>query len=72
MAPIYFDNNCFRCESGFATTSAGQIIFNNTTKNIQKTGTTEFVPTGAKFSSYLIKDTSGTILGIACIQISSK
>jgi hypothetical protein len=71
MADVYFDSNCFRCVTGFATTSAGQVIFNNVTKNIQKTGATEFIPTGAKFSSFLVKDASGTTMGIAVIQSSS-
>jgi hypothetical protein len=71
MADIYFDSNCFRCVTGFATTSSGQVVFNNITKTIQKTGATEFIPTGAKFSSFLIKDASGTTMGIAVIQSSS-
>lgn len=69
MAGIYFDANKFVCTSGFAADASGRVQYNNVTKNIQQTGTTEFVPTGAKFSSFLVKDASGTIMGIACQQI---
>lgn len=71
MANIYFDQNCFRCVTGFLADSSGKVQYNNIVKNIQLTGTTEFVPTGAKFNAYLIKDASGTIMGIACQQIGS-
>lgn len=69
MAYIYFDTNCFRCTSGFLADDAGKVQYSNITKNLAQSGTTEFIPTGAKFSSYLIKDASGTIQGIACQQI---
>lgn len=69
MAGIYFDSNCFRCTSGFAVDESGRNIFNNITSSIQKTGRTEFIPTGAKFNSYLIRDESNTIFGIVFTQI---
>lgn len=70
MAGIYFDYTCFICNSGFATDEASRIQHNDIIKNIQQTGTTEYIPTGAKFDSYLVKDSSGTIIGIACMQVS--
>lgn len=70
MAGVYFDSTAFIANSGFATDEAGRVQHNDILKNIQQTGTTEYIPTGAKFDSYLVKDSSGTILGIACIQIS--
>lgn len=69
MAGIYFDSNCFRCTSGFMANNSGRVQFNNIISNIQKTGTTEFLPTGGKFTSFLIKDASGTNMGIALQQI---
>lgn len=69
MAKINFDANCFRCTSGFLTDAGGKAMVNQVQKNLSKTGTTEFVPTGAKFQSYLIKDASGTIMGMAFQQI---
>ena len=70
MAYIYFDSDCFRCISGFLTNDSGRVQYNNVIKNIQQTGTTEFIPTSSKFDCYLVKDSSGTIMGIACQQIS--
>jgi hypothetical protein len=71
MGYIYFDSNCYRCISGFAADDSGKGIYNNITTNIKKSGTTEYVPNGAKFQAYLIKDESGTNLGITLEQISS-
>lgn len=70
MAGIYFDSNCYRCTSGFATDDTGRVLFNNITGNMAKTGRTEFVPTGAKFQSYLLKDASGTTMGFVLQQSS--
>lgn len=70
MGYVYFDSNCYRCTSGFAVDNAGKVVFNNITGNLSKTGRTEFLPTGAKFQSYLIKDASGTPMGIALQQSS--
>ena len=70
MGGMYFDANCYRCESGFASDTTGKVLFNNISGNISKTGQTEFVPTGAKYQAYLIKDASGTNMGIALSQIS--
>lgn len=69
MAGIYFDNNCFRCTSGFATNASGRVLANNITQNLSKTGRVEFIPSGAKFSSFLIKDASGTTMGMAFTQL---
>ena len=70
MAGIYFDANCYRCTSGFSTDDTGRVLFNNITGNLAKTGRTEFVPTGAKFQSYLLKDASGTTMGFVLQQSS--
>lgn len=69
---VYFDNNCWRCTSGFAAnSSSGKVLFNNIAGNLGKTGRTEYVPSSAKFESYLIKDASGTNIGVAFEQIGS-
>lgn len=68
MAAIYFDTNCYRCSSGFAVDNNGQTIYNNITGNLDKTGKTEYVPNGAKFQCYLIKDLSGTTMGFTATQ----
>lgn len=68
MAGIYFDSNCYRCTSGFATDDSGKVLFNNITGNLSKTGRTEYIPTGSKFQSFLLKDASGTSMGIVLQQ----
>ncbi len=67
---IYFDNNCFRTTKGFETES-GRVLFNNITGNLSKSGMMEYVSTSARFQSFLIKDDSGTIMGVAFEQINS-
>lgn len=69
MAGIYFDTNCFRVTSGFATDASGKVMSNNITGNLSKTGRVEYIPSGAKFGSYLVKDASGTYMGIALTQL---
>lgn len=72
MGQIYFDSNCFRCVSGYATDASGRVLFNNIIGNTNKTGRTEYVPSGGKFSSYLVKDASGTTVGVAFQQINNQ
>lgn len=71
IAQIGFDTNCYRTVKGFHTTS-GKVDLNNLTGNVAKTGMVEYIPSGARFQSYLIKDLSGTIMGIAFEQINNK
>ena len=68
---IAFDNNCFRCTSGYCT-EAGKVQFNYITGNMSKSGMVEYLPTSARFQSYLVKDASGTTIGVCFEQISSK
>lgn len=69
-ASIGFDSTCYRATNGFRTTN-GAVEFNNTSVNLSKSGMAEYIPTGARFQSYLVKDASGTIMGIAFEQIKS-
>lgn len=68
---MYFDTNCFRSVYGYCTV-AGKTQFNYISGNLAKSGMVEFLPTSARFQAYLIKDASGTTLGVAFDQISSK
>lgn len=70
-ATLTFDSNCWRVGSGFAT-SSGKVVMNNISGNLSKTGMMEYVPSGSRFQSYLIKDLSGTIMGVAFEQINNK
>ena len=68
---IYFDTNCWRTTGSFETIS-GKVQFNNVSGNLNKSGMMEYVPSGARFQGYLIKDVSGTTMGVAFEQIGSK
>lgn len=68
---IYFDTNCWRTTGSFETVS-GKVQFNNVSGNLNKSGMMEYVPSGARFQGYLIKDVSGTTMGVAFEQIGSK
>lgn len=67
---VYFKNNCYLADWGLYTLD-GRVRYNNITGNLSKTGMTEFLPTSARFQAYLIKDTTGSILGAAFDQIVS-
>lgn len=68
---IYFDNNCFRAINGYYTNN-GKVGLNNIAGNMTKSGMIEYLPTSARFQAYLIKDKSGTTMGVAFYQITSK
>lgn len=68
---VYFDTNGFVAVNGYQT-KAGKVQFNYITGNLTKSGMVEFLPTSARFQSYLVKDASGTTMGVAFEQISSK
>lgn len=67
---VAFDSNCWRTTNGYATNN-GKVLFNNNTGNLSKSGMMEYVPSGARFQAYLIKDLSGTTMGVAFEQINS-
>lgn len=69
MTKMYFDSNCYRSCAAFATGSSGKVLSNNIIGNTSKTGRTEYIPSGAKFESYLIKDNSDTVMGIVLQQV---
>ncbi len=71
ISTVSFDETCWRTTNGFLTDSYG-IKMNDITKNVSKTGMMEYIPTGSRFQGYLVKDSSGTIMGIAFEQISTK
>ena len=71
MGTMKFDYNCWRTEDVFMANN-GKVQFNNISGNMSKSGMMEFIPTGARFQSYLIKDVSGTTMGIAFEQVGSR
>lgn len=57
----------YKFSGGFSNTG-GVITLYNVMADINKTGMTEYIAAGSKFTSNLIKDDSGTILGIVFEQ----
>ena len=68
---VKFDEGNWVATQGFST-SNGKILMNNTYKNIYKSGMVEYVSTGSRFQANLIRDASGTVLGVAFEQITAK
>ncbi len=68
---VTYSNGMYIANGGFKLTN-GKIAFNSVTSNLSKSGLTEYVATSSRFQANLIKDSSGTILGIAFEQIGTK
>lgn len=49
--------------------TSGKISYNSVIGNLSKSGQLEYIPSTARFDAKLIKDTSGTIMGIAFRQV---
>ncbi|BCJ93089.1 hypothetical protein acsn021_06580 [Anaerocolumna cellulosilytica] len=65
-------NGSFITTSSFAVDDkTGAIKFNNDIANTKKQGRTEYIASGAKFQSNLIKDTTGEIVGVFFYQVAS-
>lgn len=65
---LTYENGVYVTSNGFYVT-AGKINFNSEIGNLSKSGMAEYIPTSGKFQANLIKDTSGTIMGIVFEQI---
>ena len=64
---LTLDDGVYKFSKGFSNTG-GVITFYNVMTDINKTGMTEYIAPGSKFTSNLIKDDSGTILGLVFEQ----
>ena len=65
---IEFKNGSYIVDKAFKTTD-GLVDFNHDYAGIKKFGNPEYIPQTARFQAYLIKDTSGTIMGMVFKQI---
>lgn len=67
------DKGFLRCDKGFkADAAAGDgLKYYNRVSNFTKSGTMEYIPSSARFKSYLVKDKTGTIAGMMFIQLQS-
>ncbi len=69
---LTMENGAFLTPATFDTdTTSGAITYYNRVSNMRKQGTGEFIPTGAKYMSTLIKDSTGSTCGVVFVQTSS-
>jgi len=67
---LEYSNGIFIQKSPFLMDKSGKIRYNTVTDKLSKSGQVEYVPSTARFEANLIKDPSGTIMGIAFQQVS--
>ncbi len=70
-ATLTMENGAFVTPSTFKTDTSGAINYFNNVSNMRKQGMGEFIPTGAKYMSTLIKDSTGSTCGVVFVQTSS-
>lgn len=69
---IAMENGAFLTTGTFVTdTDSGSIDYYNQVSNLKRQGTAEYIPTGARYMSTLIKDSTGTTCGVVFVQTSS-
>ena len=69
---IEYENGTYIVNKGFAIDDASKRIkYNSKIDNLSKSGMAEYIPATARFEANLIKDKSGTIVGIAFKQVAS-
>lgn len=69
-ATFTFKNGIFVLDGTFLMDeTSGKISYNSVIGNLSKSGQLEYIPSSARFDANLIKDTSGTIMGIAFRQV---
>lgn len=71
-AKIYYKDGTYKAINGFSLDTGGKIVYNTVISNLSKSGTVEYVPSSGRFQANLIKDMSGTIMGIAFQQMPIK
>lgn len=61
-------NGVYNTNFGFASQN-GSVLFDNSTAGVYKSGNAEFISSTAKFQANLLKDKSGTIVGVVFRQL---
>lgn len=69
-ADLIMENGAFLTKGTFVTKNSS-IQYYNQVSNMRKQGQGEFIPTGAKYMSTLIKDSTGSTCGVVFVQTSS-
>ena len=67
---ITLSSGVFSFDGSFVVGSSGKIVFDSNIGGQSKAGNSEYINTGAKFDANLIKDSSGTIVGVVFTQLS--
>ena len=62
-------NGVYVATKGFQSDANSNVLYDTVKSGLTKSGNTEYVPSTARFNANLIKDSSGTILGIAFVQL---
>ncbi len=68
-ATLTIKNGAYITDGSLVVDDGGVIQFNNNIGNLSKSGMGEYIPSGAKFQANLVKDASGSILGVAFMQL---
>lgn len=67
-SPVVLKNGNYVYDSDFDTDTSGNIMYNNSTENLTKKGSMEYVSDSSSFKASLIKNSAGEIVGILFAQ----
>lgn len=62
----YVANDTFKMDS-----SGASVMYYSRTGNMKKNGMGEYIPSGARYQSNLIKDATGQVIGVMFVQVST-
>ncbi len=69
---LNMENGAFITDATFDTDpDSGTITYYNQVSNMRRQGTGEYIPTGARYMSTLIKDSTGSTCGVVFVQTSA-
>lgn len=69
---IYLDKGYYVTSGGFNSSAAGDVSFYTISENMNKRGAAEYVSSGSRFQANLIKDGSGTTIGLVFRQVGTR
>lgn len=67
-ATLTMENGTYKAPFGFALKN-GEVLYDNSTAGIYKSGNAEYIPSNTKFQANVIKDGSGAYVGIVLRQL---
>lgn len=69
---IYSDNGYYVSSDTYALDSSGSNVqYFSKVGNMKKNGMGEYIPSGARYQSNLIKDATGQVIGVVFVQVST-